>query len=107
MRAVSSGSTVLPVPYAFSQTGIAAGAVTMGLVAAANDATCCMMIRAAAHTGLTTYEQLSGWAGGPRARVSLQLAICRGCCGVLLKQVVDLESEATRILGSPAPTAGA
>ncbi len=83
---MSYGSTVLPVPYAFSQTGIAAGAVTMGLVAAANDATCCMMIRAAAHTGLTTYEQLSGWAGGPRARVGLRSANLRGSSGVLLKE---------------------
>jgi amino acid permease len=38
-------STILPVPYAFSKIGIMVGAMTMLLVAAVNDATCCMLIR--------------------------------------------------------------
>lgn len=69
LRPMPLCSTVLPVPYAFSKTGIGLGALTMGLVAVANDITCCMMIRAAAHVGCSTYEQLSEWAGGKKARV--------------------------------------
>ncbi|KXZ50238.1 hypothetical protein GPECTOR_17g876 [Gonium pectorale] len=96
------GSTVLPVPYAFSKTGVAAGAVTMGLVAAANDASCCMMIRAAAHTGLTTYEQLAQWAGGPgpagrRARVFTQVSLLLLLFGTLCGGLAFL-SDVARVM---------
>ncbi|KAG2499638.1 hypothetical protein HYH03_002577 [Edaphochlamys debaryana] len=91
------GSTVLPVPYAFSKTGVAAGAVTMGLVAAANDATCCMMVRSAAHTGFTTYEQLAGWAGGPKARVFTQVSLILLLYGTLCGGLAFL-SDVARVM---------
>lgn len=40
------------------------GCLTMVIVAWANDATSCMLIRAAAATGKPTYEELAEWAGG-------------------------------------------
>lgn len=64
-------STVLPVPYAFSKTGILAGLLTMLVVAFANDRTCCMMIESAAATGLDTYEELAMFVGGPKAKVCM------------------------------------
>ncbi|GLC55693.1 hypothetical protein PLESTB_001015400 [Pleodorina starrii] len=91
------GSTVLPVPYAFSKTGIAAGALTMALVAAANDATCCMMIRAAAHTGLTTFEQLADWAGGRRARIFTQVSLILLLYGTLCGGLAFL-SDVARVM---------
>ncbi|GLI61167.1 hypothetical protein VaNZ11_003454 [Volvox africanus] len=91
------GSTVLPVPYAFSKTGIAAGVLTMALVAAANDATCCMMIRAAAHTGLTTFEQLSEWAGGHKARVFTQVSLILLLYGTLCGGLAFL-SDVARVM---------
>ena len=38
---------------------------------AANDATSCMLIRAAGATGKPTYEALAEWAGGKAWKVSL------------------------------------
>eukprot|EP00201_Polytomella_parva_P012349 CAMPEP_0175072368 /NCGR_PEP_ID=MMETSP0052_2-20121109/19864_1 /TAXON_ID=51329 ORGANISM="Polytomella parva, Strain SAG 63-3" /NCGR_SAMPLE_ID=MMETSP0052_2 /ASSEMBLY_ACC=CAM_ASM_000194 /LENGTH=605 /DNA_ID=CAMNT_0016339851 /DNA_START=124 /DNA_END=1943 /DNA_ORIENTATION=- len=69
------GSTVLPVPYAFSNCGIMTGVLTMLLVAFANDCTCCMLIRAAAYTGRSSYEQLALWSGGRRAKIFTQISL--------------------------------
>lgn len=63
------GSTVLPVPFAISKTGIAVGVITMTVVAYANDLTSCMLIEAAAATGALYYAaQVIGncfWAETP------------------------------------------
>eukprot|EP00882_Tetradesmus_deserticola_P022019 GHRQ01023895.1.p2 GENE.GHRQ01023895.1~~GHRQ01023895.1.p2 ORF type:complete len:118 (+),score=49.74 GHRQ01023895.1:1123-1476(+) len=64
------GSSILPIPFAISKTGVLVGVLTMLLVAWANDATSCMLIRAAAATGKPTYEALAEWAGGRPWRVS-------------------------------------
>ncbi|KAG2449180.1 hypothetical protein HYH02_005927 [Chlamydomonas schloesseri] len=90
-------STVLPVPYAFSKTGIGLGALTMGLVAVANDITCCMMIRAAAHVGCSTYEQLSEWAGGKKARVFTQVSLILLLYGTLCGGLAFL-SDVARVM---------
>lgn len=74
-------STILPVPYAFSKLGVATGVLTMALVAFVNDCTCCMMIRAAAATGRTTYEELAEWVGGRKAKVRPQMAMSVWWCG--------------------------
>jgi hypothetical protein len=55
---------VLPIPFALSKTGLLVGCLVMLVVAAANDATSCYLIRAAAATGKPTYEALAEWAGG-------------------------------------------
>jgi hypothetical protein len=77
----TSAPFVTPALYAFSPcVPPAPSRCAAGIVAAANDATCCMLVRAAAHTGLTTYEQLAEWAGGRRAKVFTQ--VCGACsCG--------------------------
>ncbi|KAG2497084.1 hypothetical protein HYH03_005078 [Edaphochlamys debaryana] len=91
------GSTVLPVPYAFSKTGVLAGCCTMAVVAAANDVTNCMMIRAAAHTGISTYEELAGWAGGPKAQVFSQISLILLLYGTMCGGLAFL-SDVARVL---------
>jgi amino acid permease len=56
-------------PYAFAQTGVFLSCSTMLLVAVCNDIITCIMIRAAAYTGLDSYEALAEWAGGKAAKV--------------------------------------
>lgn len=56
-------------PYAFAQTGVFLSLATMLTVAVCNDIVTCLMIRAAAYTGLDSYEAMAEWAGGKAARV--------------------------------------
>uniref|UniRef100_A0A383VGQ9 Amino acid transporter transmembrane domain-containing protein n=1 Tax=Tetradesmus obliquus TaxID=3088 RepID=A0A383VGQ9_TETOB len=82
------GSSILPIPFAISKTGVLVGVLTMLLVAWANDATSCMLIRAAAATGKPTYEALAEWAGGRPWKVFTQISLvlllwgtmCGGLC---------------------------
>ncbi|WIA15022.1 hypothetical protein OEZ85_001723 [Tetradesmus obliquus] len=82
------GSSILPIPFAISKTGVLVGVLTMLLVAWANDATSCMLIRAAAATGKPTYEALAEWAGGRPWKVFTQVSLvlllwgtmCGGLC---------------------------
>jgi amino acid permease len=67
-------SSILPIPFAISKTGVLVGCLTMLLVAWANDATSCMLIRAAGATGKITYEALAEWAGGKAWKVRSQAA---------------------------------
>eukprot|EP00878_Enallax_costatus_P003116 GHUV01003315.1.p1 GENE.GHUV01003315.1~~GHUV01003315.1.p1 ORF type:complete len:487 (+),score=112.67 GHUV01003315.1:283-1743(+) len=69
------GSSILPIPFAISKTGVLVGCLTMLLVAWANDATSCMLIRAAAATGKPTYEALAEWAGGRPWKVFTQISL--------------------------------
>jgi hypothetical protein len=66
-------STILPIPFALSRTGVLVGGLTMLVVAAANDLTSCWLIRAAALTGHASYEALAEWAGGWRWKVGAWL----------------------------------
>eukprot|EP00877_Chromochloris_zofingiensis_P007157 jgi/Chrzof1/2695/Cz11g25150.t1 len=69
------GSSVLPIPFALSKTGVLVGCLTMLVVAWANDATSCMLVRAAALTGKPTYEALAEWAGGKSWKVFTQASL--------------------------------
>ncbi len=60
-------------PYAMSRMGVAVGLAVMLLVALCNDVCTGLLIRAAAATGLDSYEALSEWAGGRKARVGMIL----------------------------------
>lgn len=64
------GSSVLPMPYAISKTGVLVGMLTMLLVALCNDYTTCLTISAAYTTGLDSFEALAYWAGGRHWQVS-------------------------------------
>lgn len=82
-------SSILPIPFAISKTGVLVGCLTMLVVAWANDATSCMLIRAAGATGKPTYEALAEWAGGKPWKVRIccrrfwflmQQASLQACC---------------------------
>ncbi|KAK9867720.1 hypothetical protein WJX84_002234 [Apatococcus fuscideae] len=45
------GSSVLPIPFAFSKMGVLVGVLTMGIVASANCLTSTLLLRAALKTG--------------------------------------------------------
>jgi amino acid permease len=69
------GSTVFPIPFAVSRTGLLSAALTMALVAAANDATSGWLIDASRFTGHSSYEALAYWAGGERMKRLTQLSL--------------------------------
>lgn len=57
-------SSILPVPFAFSRTGVLLGITTMLIVGACNSYTGVLMLRAAAITGHESYEGVAGAVGG-------------------------------------------
>lgn len=69
------GSSVLPVPFAFSKTGVVMGLVTMAVVAYSNELTSRLLTRAAAFSGKASYEELAEWAGGYAWKVATQCSL--------------------------------
>jgi solute carrier family 38 (sodium-coupled neutral amino acid transporter), member 11 len=61
------GSSVLPVPWAFSRVGIAPAMAVALWVAFSNAYSGTVLLRAAAHLNKTTYESVCETAGGSRA----------------------------------------
>ncbi|RMZ56478.1 hypothetical protein APUTEX25_001325 [Auxenochlorella protothecoides] len=66
------GSSVLPVPYAFSRTGVLLGLLTALAVSLANSLTGTLLVRAAGACGTSSYEALAETLGGPRWRAFTQ-----------------------------------
>ncbi len=57
-------SSVLPLPFAFSRTGILLGITTMLVVGYCNAHTCALLLRAAGRTGHDSYEGVAEAIGG-------------------------------------------
>lgn len=79
-----TGSSTLSTAYAISRVGVAAGLLTMLVVALCNDYTTSLLISAAYATGVDSFEGLAHWAGGGRLRVSRAgggegAVLSRGC----------------------------
>lgn len=55
---------MLPLPFAFSRTGILLGLVTMVIVGFCNAHTCMLLLRAAGSTGHDSYEGVAETIGG-------------------------------------------
>ena len=62
-------SSVLPVPYAISRTGVLMGVITAGLVSYANSLTGVLLVHVAGATGKKTYEALAEKLGGRGCKV--------------------------------------
>jgi len=85
-----AGSALSPLPCAFSLTGVPAGTTIMLAIAAANDYTTVIMVRAASRANVSGYEEVVFTAGGRRARNAARIALivllfgslC-GCLGVI------------------------
>jgi hypothetical protein len=58
------GSSVLPVPFAFSRLGVLAGLLVASVVSLANALTGTLLLRAAGHLGAHTFETLAYTAAG-------------------------------------------
>lgn len=58
------GSSVLPVPFAFSRTGVLLGLCVSALVGFSNALTGTLLLRAAGHLEEHTFEALAGKAAG-------------------------------------------
>lgn len=65
-------SSVLPVPFAISRTGVLMGLVTMLVVAFSNALTSILLLRAAGRTGHDTYEGVAEAAGGGLLKVGTE-----------------------------------
>lgn len=67
-------SSVLPLPFAFSRTGILLGLVTMLVVGFCNAHTCMLLLRAAGSTGHDSYEGVAEAIGGRTWKVGCTMA---------------------------------
>ena len=82
-----AGSAIVPLPCAFGQMGIPAGAAFMVLIALANDHTTILLVRAATKLRVGSYEEVVLCTMGERglfwARVSLVILLFGTGCGSL------------------------
>ena len=82
-----AGSAIVPLPCAFGQMGIPAGAAFMVLIALANDHTTILLVRAATKLRVGSYEEVvlctMGEHGLFWARVSLVILLFGTGCGSL------------------------
>lgn len=69
------GSSVLPVPYAYSRSSVAAGLLVAFVVAAFNSYTGTLLLRAAAHLQEVSYEGVAEAVGGRAWKVTAQVAL--------------------------------
>lgn len=60
---------MLPVPYAFSKTGVLLGVLVMLVVAGSNCLTSLLLLRAAGKTGRNSYEGVALAVGGQKWKV--------------------------------------
>lgn len=60
---------MLPLPFAFSRTGILLGLMTMVVVGFCNAHTCVLLLRAAGSTGHDSYEGVAEAIGGKAWKV--------------------------------------
>lgn len=90
------GSSVLPVPYAFSRTGILPGLAISFTIALSNAYTGTLILRAAGHLGKRTYEGVcAGAIGSAAARVAAQLALIALLFGTLAGDAALLADTGT------------
>ncbi|KAK9866264.1 hypothetical protein WJX84_005087 [Apatococcus fuscideae] len=78
------GSSVLPIPFAFSKMGVLVGVLTMGIVASANCLTSTLLLRAALKTGHSSYEGIAEAAGGSTWKVITQTSLILLLVGTLI-----------------------
>lgn len=69
------GSALLPIPYAFSRTGVLLGVVTSLVAGGCNIVTCLLLLRVAHITGHDSYEGVAEAIGGKSWKVLTQLSL--------------------------------
>lgn len=69
-------SSLLPVPYAFSKTGVLLGILVMLVVAGSNCLTSLLLLKAAGKTGHDSYEGVALAIGGQKWKVKSDCNLC-------------------------------
>ena len=101
------GSSVLPVPYAWSRAGLVPGLAIMVVVAAANACACRLLMAAAEETGHDTYDGVAGEAGGPLLKSVTQASLVLLLFGTVCGDIALLAEVAPRSLARLFPPAAA
>lgn len=70
------GSSVLPIPYAFSRLGVLPGLAIMLVVAASNSLSGTLLLRCASSLDKGTFESLAETVGGPTWKVRAAACVC-------------------------------
>ncbi|KAK9817843.1 hypothetical protein WJX72_002950 [[Myrmecia] bisecta] len=92
------GSSVLPVPFAFSRTGVLLGMLTAVVVASANCHTSVLVLRAAGKTGHDSYEGVAEAVGGRRLKVLTQVSLILLLFGTIVGDFALISDVAARAL---------
>ena len=99
------GSSVLPVPFAWSRAGVLPGLLIAVAVAAANAAACRWLMHAAAATRHTTYEGLAAELGGRAPALVTRAGLALLLFGTIAGDVALLADVAPVALGRLFPYA--
>lgn len=98
------GSSLLPVPYAFSKTGVLLGILVMLVVAGSNCLTSLLLLRAAGKTGHDSYEGMALAIGGPTWKVLTQISLILLLFGTIVGDfalISDVSARAFKGLAAP------
>ena len=99
------GSSVLPVPFAWSRAGLVPGLLILLVVAAANACACRLLMSAAEETGRDTYDGVAGEAGGTKLKVITQASLVLLLFGTVCGDIALLAEVAPRSLARLFPAA--
>lgn len=94
------GSAILPIPWAFSVTGISAAMVTCCITALANVTTCDMLLHQTYKTGARDYESLGYCIGGWPYKIFTEVSVVILLYGTLLGSTVQLGEAGSFALSS-------
>ncbi|KAK9868672.1 hypothetical protein WJX84_002712 [Apatococcus fuscideae] len=101
------GSSVLPIPFAFSKMGVLVGLLTMAIVAGSNCLTSNLLLGAAFKTGNASYEGIAEAAGGRRWKAVTQTSLILLLVGTLIGDwclLSDVGPRALQRLTAPTPS---
>ena len=101
------GSSVLPVPFAWSRAGLFPGLLIMLVVAAANACACRLLMSAAEETGHDTYDGVAGEAGGEKLKLVTQASLVLLLFGTVCGDIALLAEVAPRSLSRLFPAGAA
>ncbi|CAL8462502.1 g2035 [Coccomyxa elongata] len=99
------GSSVLPVPFAFSRMGVLLGVLTMAAVAYSNSLTSVLLLRAAGLTGHDSYEGVAQAVGGRVWKVVTQVSLILLLFGTVIGDFALLADVGQRALRRLTPSA--
>ena len=94
-----AGSSLTPLPCAFSLAGMPLGVTALIVIGLANDYTCIIMVRAASRLGVSGYEEVVLAAGGRRALLCCRAALVILLFGSMCGCMAAIQETSARALG--------